>query len=253
MWRSTLARLGFAATGILYVALGATAVRVALGGARDPAEGLPGALRVLLRQPHGRAFLNAVAAGLAAFAVWHLLEARNRRRGLLERAGHLVGALGYAALLWSAVALLMRLRRPEGTLERSALEWLLSRPWGVVAVEMAGVVTIGAGLFEIAQGVTGRLRKRFATLWLSHDAARLVKRMARFGLAARGVVLVVIGVFQLRVAEDLDPRELREIGGALKALSRSPAGGPPIAGLVALGLIAYGLYMGVLALAARRS
>lgn len=253
MWRRSLARLGFAATGILYVALGATSARVALAGAHDPAEGMPGALRVLLRQPHGRALLTAVAVGLAAFTLWHLLEARNPRRGRIERAGHVVGAAGFAALTWSAVALLLRLRRQDGALERSALEWLLSRPWGALAVEAAGLFTIGAGLFELGQGITGRLRQRFAMMGLSRDAARFVRRVARLGLAARGLVLLVIGVFEVRVAVDLDPRELREIGGALKALSASPAVGPLLAGGVAIGLVAYGFYMGVLAIAGRRS
>jgi hypothetical protein len=54
------------------------------------------------------------------------------------------------------------------------------------------------------------------------------------------------------VARDLDPKELREVGGALKALAKSPAGGAGLAALVALGLAAYGLYMGVLAASARR-
>jgi hypothetical protein len=145
----------------------------------------------------------------------------------------------------------MRLRMPEGTLQQTALEWLLSSRAGVLAVEAAGVATIGAGLYEIAQGATGRLRNRFATAWLPRDAARFLRGVARFGLAARGVVLVVIGIFQIRVALDLDPRELREIGGALKALSRSPVAGPFWAGVVGLGLMAYGFYMGVLAVAGR--
>jgi hypothetical protein len=253
VWRRALARFGFAATGILYGALGVTAARIALLGARDRVGGMPGALRLILGQAHGRTLLGAVAAGLAAFALWHLIEARNRRRTLLERAGHLAGAAGHAALAWSAVSLLLRLRQPPDSLGRSALEWLLTRSFGVLAVETAGVVTIGAGLLEIAQGVSGRLRDRFAARWLPRDAARFVKGIARFGLAARGGVLVLIGVFQVRVAVNLDPPELREIGGALKAVSQSTAAGPLLAGVVGLGLIAYGLSMGVLAVAARRT
>jgi len=250
--RAALARLGFAATGVLYVALGATAARIAVAGARDPALGMGGALRVLLRQPHGRILLTAVAAGFAAFGLWHALEARNARRMVLERLGHLFGVAGYAALLWSAVTTLVHARRGDGALQQSALAWLLSRPWGVALVEVAGAATIGAGLFEIGQGASGRLRNRFATQWLPRTAARFLHRVARFGLASRGVVLVVIGFFQVRVARDLDPRELREIGGALNVLSRLPAGGVALGAVVAAGLAAYGVYMIVLALAGRR-
>ena len=252
MWRSALARLGFAATGVLYVALGIAAAGVGIAGARSRSAGFPGALRLLLRQPHGRALVAAVAVGFGAFALWHLLEARDRRRGALERIGHAGSVLGYVGLCWTSVLLLLRLRQSHSTLGPSVLSGLLSHPLGVIALEAAGAVTIAVGLFEIGQGVTGRLRERFATRWLSRDGARALRGMARFGLASRGVVLAIIGVFQIRVAVDLDPKELQEIGGALKLLSRSPTGGPVIAGVVSLGLIAYGLYMGALAVAGRR-
>ncbi len=252
MVRSALARLGLAATGILYLALGAAATHVAMLGAPGRGAGMPAALRLLLRQPHGRILIASVAAGLLAFAIWHLIESRGPRRSAVQRAGHLAGAAGYAALAASAAALWMRLRLPDGALRRTALEWLLSSRAGVAAVEAVGVATIGAGLYEILQGATGRLRDRFATAWLPRDAARFLRGVARFGLSARGVVLVVIGIFQVRVALELDPRELREIGGALNAMSRSPAAGPLWAAVVGVGLMAYGFYMVVLAAAGRR-
>lgn len=252
MTRRALARFGFAATAVLYVVVGALAARLALRGARHPAAGMPGALRWLLGEPHGRAVLAAVAAGLAGFAVWHLLEARSRRRGWLERAGHLAGAAGYLGLTGTAVSLLLRGREPDGSLSRSLLAWLLARPFGVLLLEAAGVATLAVGIYELWQGATGRLRQRFATRGLPADAAHLVRRMARFGLASRGLVLTVIGLFQVRAARTLEPSDVSEIGGALKALSRSPSGGPILAGVVAVGLVAYGLYMAVLAVAARR-
>jgi len=245
-----LARVGFAATGVLYLAIGVSAARVAILGVRDP-SGVPGAVRLILKTPHGRVLAIAVAAGLAGFALWHLLEAR-RRRGLLRRAGHLASAAGYAALAWGTVSALLRLNAHGHEWSATALAWLLARSWGVAVIEIAGILTVAGGVSEVWQGVSGRLRQRFAAGWLSRDAARAARRVARFGLAARGIVLVVIGVFQVRVARDLDPRELREVGGALKALAKSPAGGAWLAAVVALGLAAYGLYMGVLAASARR-
>ncbi|MGH9369319.1 MAG: DUF1206 domain-containing protein [Thermoanaerobaculia bacterium] len=193
-----------------------------------------------------------MAAGLAAFAIWHLLEAPRRRLATLQRLGHLAAVAGCAALAWSAASLLLRLADPDGALRRSALEWMLSSRAGRLALESSGWLTAAAGLYEIWQGASGRLANRFSTRWLPRDAARLLKAVARFGIASRGVVLALLGVFQVRVARELDPRELSEIGGAFKALSRSPAGGPALAALIALGLIAYGFYMGVFAVAARR-
>jgi hypothetical protein len=250
--RRLLPRLGFAATALLYAAIGVTAARVAILGARDRAAGVPAALSLILRQPGGRWLLGAVAAGMAAFAVWHLLEARRPRLSLLRRLGHGAAFAGYAALAWSAAAFLLRLSETDGAVRRPALEWLLSSRSGRIAFEAAGWLTVAGGLSEIWQGVTGRLANRFATAWLSRDSARLARSVARLGVASRGVVFVLLGIFQVRVARGAGPRRLSEIGGALDAISGAPRFGPLLAAVVSLGLVAYGVYMAVLAAAWRR-
>jgi Domain of Unknown Function (DUF1206) len=251
--RRALARLGFAATAVLYVVVGATAAQLALRGARDPAAGMPGALAWLLRQAHGRVATRAVAAGLASFALWHLLEARARRKGWLERIGHAIGAIGYLGLTATAVSLLARGPGAGVGFPEASFDGLFSRPIGIVLLRVAGLFSIGGGIYEIWQGVTGRLRQRFAVRGLAADAARFLRRTARFGLAARGVVLIVIGAIPLRVARGLEAARMASVGGALGALSGSAWGGPWLAGVVAVGLVAYGLYMGVLAIAVRRT
>jgi hypothetical protein len=70
------------------------------------------------------------------------------------------------------------------------------------------------------------------------------------GLAARGIVAVVMGSLLLRAVADFNPREAGEIGGSLRVLSRSP-GGPLVMGVVALGLISYGVAMWAVALSRR--
>jgi hypothetical protein len=61
----------------------------------------------------------------------------------------------------------------------------------------------------------------------------------------------LIGVFQVRVAVNLDPA--RASGDRRRVEGRVPVDGPLLAGVVGLGLIAYGFYMGVLAVDARRT
>ena len=66
-------------------------------------------------------------------------------------------------------------------------------------------------------------------------------RMGRFGLAARGVVFAVIGFFLIQAARSSNASQVRGLGGALAALASQPYG-PWLLGLVALGLVAYGIY-----------
>ena len=59
-----------------------------------------------------------------------------------------------------------------------------------------------------------------------------------------------MGSLLLRAVADFNPREAREIGASLRLLSQSP-GGPLLMGVVALGLIAYGVSMWAVAIAKR--
>ncbi|MFY9550692.1 MAG: DUF1206 domain-containing protein, partial [Thermoanaerobaculia bacterium] len=73
--RSILIRAGLFALGTLYVVMGVVSASVALLGARDREQGVPGALAFLLEQPHGAWLLGAVVAGLAGIALAHAAEA----------------------------------------------------------------------------------------------------------------------------------------------------------------------------------
>jgi hypothetical protein len=244
--RRLLTRLGFAAVGALYIAVGLLAARVAFFGARGGVAGVPGTLRFLLRLPGGDWIVISLSIGLGGFAILRFSQAWSRRRRVLARGGHALAGVGYAALAWSAVRLLLPLGHTQDRSPRAEAAWLLSHSWGRTGLETAGVIVVGVGLFEIYQAWSGRLKERFAKSRLSVSAARFATRSARFGLAARGVVLLVIGYFLIRSVKDFDPGEVREMGGALRTLSRSPLG-PAAMGVVALGLVGYGFYMWVLA------
>ena len=79
--------------------------------------------------------------------------------------------------------------------------------------------------------------------WLSREARRWSLPLARFGLVAQGVVYIIIGSLAALTA---NPHQARGLRGALQAVEQQPFG-PWRLGVVALGLMAYGLYMLLLA------
>ena len=247
--RGLLVRSGLAATGLVYLAMGFVSARVAFLGARDREQGVPGALRFLLGRPHGGLLLSAVVAGLAAISLVHAVESATGRRGLVTRAGLAVSAVGYAALAWTSARLLLRLRSGGESLEHAGIAWLLGESWGPAALELVGAAVIAGGLWEVYQGLRGRLGVSRPPL--PRRLARGLEIVARFGLIARGLVLGALGYFLLRAAEELDPEGAHSIGGALRAFSRT-ALGPGFMGVVALGLAAYGVHLWTLALWKRR-
>jgi hypothetical protein len=66
-------------------------------------------------------------------------------------------------------------------------------------------------------------------------------RFGQFGIAARAVVFVVVGIFLVRAGMQHDSSEAGGLQDSLAALARAPYG-RYVLGVVALGLIAYGGY-----------
>lgn len=246
--RSALIRLGLAASGLVYVAMGVVSARVAFLGARNREEGVPGALRFLLEQPYGARLLGAVVVGLIGVALVHGVEAATGRRSVAARVGLAVNAIGYAALAWTSARLLFHLGRAGGTSERESIAWLLGVPGGAIVLEIVGAAVAAGGAWEIYQGIRGGWN---AGRRLPRRVGRILSAVARFGLVARGLVLGALGYFLIRAAEDADPARARTLGGVLRSFSHTVLG-PGFVGVVALGLAAYGVQLWALALLKRR-
>jgi hypothetical protein len=78
-WVERIGRAGYAARGVAFVTIGALLVAAALHHNPSEAQGLDGALATLASQPFGPYILLLVAAGLAAYGLYALVEARYRR------------------------------------------------------------------------------------------------------------------------------------------------------------------------------
>ncbi|HEU4518632.1 MAG TPA: DUF1206 domain-containing protein [Microvirga sp.] len=78
-WAVPLGRLGFAARGVVFALVGGFVALAALHARSSEVKGLGGALRALQDQPYGFALLGLTAAGLFAFGLFGLVQARYRR------------------------------------------------------------------------------------------------------------------------------------------------------------------------------
>ncbi len=242
--RAVLVRAGFLSIGAIYVAMGIVSARVALAGARDPVNGVPGALRFLLDRPHGGWVLGAVVAGLAGIALAHATRAVRGPGGAILRIGLACNALGYAALAVTATRLMVHAGRSTGgaALEREGVSWLLSESWGAFVLEAIGAGIVAGGLWEILRGLRRKSPLRGGRL--PRPIRPALAAVSRFGLVARGVTLAALGAFLIRAAEDLDPRMARTFGGTLDALAQT-AFGPAFLAVVSAGLVSYGVYLWV--------
>jgi hypothetical protein len=244
-----IARFGLAMKGALYIMIGALALEGALWHSTHIRADKTGAFREILMRPFGRALLMIVAMGLFAYALWRILSAvfdleRDGRevKAIGHRAGRLIGGIVYGSLGAGAVRLVIgyaSARSSDSVHDWSA--WALDEPLGRWAIAIAALATAGRGLQQMYKSIRFNPTQNLSTSRMGEFSRRTTMAAGRIGLAARGVVFLLVSAFLLAAAFYSDPNKARGLGATLSALERAPYGAYALF-TVALGLIAYGLF-----------
>jgi hypothetical protein len=234
-WIPPLARLGYAAKGVVYLIVGFIAFRAAT--AAGSPEGASGALGSLTDEAGGRLMLMLIALGLACHVLWRLVQAAldpehvsHDAKHIALRAFYLLSALLYGSLAWTA----WQLSRGQATGDEGQQIWiskLLDVPAGRWLVMAAGIGVIGYGVHQLFKAWRGDVNRRMAR------SDRAITLVGRTGIGARGLVLLPIGWFVFNAGRNYDPQAATGTGEALQMLDR---GG--LLALVGIGLFAYGLH-----------
>jgi len=239
------ARVGLVARGLVYGIVGILALKLALGDAGGKTTSQQGALKEIARQPFGEFLLIATAVGLASYAIWRLVRAavghgRETEDSAVSRIGGVVSGIAYGSLCVAAIQILM----DSGTGSASAdqptggvLDW----PGGTWIVGIAGLIVIGEGLHQGYKGVSHDFLEKSKTEQMSPKVKRAFTGLGVFGYLARMVVFILIGYFLVKAALDYNPKQAVSLDGALGTLAHAPLG-PLVLGVVAAGLIGFGLY-----------
>ena len=246
-WVERLARVGFVARGVVYIAVGVLAARAASHRGGRP-EGTEGALGEIVFQPFGRVLLAVMALGLLGFALWRMIDAvlDPERRGtepkaVGKRVSVAVSGITHAFLGLTAARLAMG--SSEGGREGSArlVASVMDKPFGRFAVMLAGAIIVGRGAYEIYRAYTGKLTKKLALGGVEPHTREGIEKAALAGGIARGVVFAIVGVFVFRAALKYRPSEAGGVGGALETIRGGPMGAWVLM-IVAIGLVAFGVF-----------
>jgi hypothetical protein len=239
-----LARLGYASKAVIYGIVGVLAVlTVANRGGRI--TDTSGALRLVLTQPFGRVLLIVLACGLCGYAIWRLLDAiadpdgdGASPAGLLVRGGNMARGLVYGALGLEGFRLLSGSRGSNGDEAELWAARLFDLPLGPLLVGIAGAAVAAYGVKEVRAGVTGSHDRKVDWSSIAREVRPLVQRVALFGVAVRGGLLVTLGVFLVRAALAHDPNQAAGQRESFLVLGGLVEGRWFLA-LIAAGVIAY--------------
>jgi hypothetical protein len=246
-WVERLARAGYFSRGFVYVVVGLLAARAALYHGRPAA--MRGALLEVAHQPLGRVALFAIAVGFLGYAAWRAVQSvlDPERQGkdvkaLGKRVGHMSTAVTYVVLAAAAITLALY-GRGQGD-RTSAGQWVapvMEHPLGRWAVAVVGAWIAGYGLWRIYRAFTKDPEKKLNLSGLQPGTQKALKLAGRFGIAARGVVFAVIGVWMVLAALHHRPGEAKMPAGALESVREQPHGQWLLA-VVAVGLAAFGFF-----------
>lgn len=239
-WVPPVARVGYAAKGVVYVLLGYIAFKAAMASGEP--QGTTGALQSLVDERGGHLMLTLIALGLLAHVAWRLVQAvldpEHREHGakrIFMRLFYALSALIYGSLAYTAWQLGRRGQAEGGDGAEIWIAKLLDKPLGTWLVMAAGLGVIGYGIHQLVKAARGDVNRRMGAG--SATRSRAVRLVGRIGTAARGVVLLPIGWFVFSAGRSYNPSTAADTEDVLKMLE-----GGGVLAAVGLGLLAYGLH-----------
>jgi len=250
-WIERLARFGYAAKGIVYGLVGILAFLAAFnwGG---KVTGSTGAFQTIANQPFGMVILFLVAVGLAGYVVWRFVEAiydpEHNNEGiesLGRRLSYAASGLVYGSLSFTAFHIVFNGGSSSSSGSSSTNEQtasLLAQPFGQWLVGLVGVAAAGYGFYCIYRGIKTKFRRKLKLYEMSLSEERWAIRIGRFGLISKGIVSVITGYFFVQAARFSNPNQAKTTEGALQTIQQQQFGAI-LMGVIALGLIAYGVHM----------
>lgn len=246
-WIEKLARFGYAAKGAVHLIVGGLAAAAGTRGASSHADHSE-AFQFVREQPFGKTLLFILAAGLIGYALWRIGSALgdweqrgSDGKGLAVRLGSFARGLIYGAVAAGVIRLARTGAETSGS-DSKAQHWTaraMDQPFGRWLVVLVGAGIVGYGVYQLYLAWKAKLSKQLRIRNLSPTARTRVIGISRFGIAARGVVFMVIGGSIVQAALQHDADRARGTAGALSALGEY---GPLVLTLIGLGLAAYGIY-----------
>lgn len=246
-WIERLARLGYVCKGVVYGTIGVLALRAAFDAGQVTDQ--RGALARLGDGPFGQILLLVLGLGLIGYALWQavraVLDPENQghgAKGIVKRVGYGISAVAYVGLALYAMGRAgMGTPRTGGSSQDEWTAQLMARPFGEWLVAIIGVGFLAVAGNQLYVAYKALFMKRIDVAGADPNVRDGIRKAGRVGIAARGTVFALLGVFLIQAAWTNDPGKAGGLADALREFERTPAG-PWLLVVVALGVIAYGVY-----------
>lgn len=244
-WFEKFARFGLVSKGIVYCLMGLLSVLAAFGLSREKGDKAE-AFKLIYDQPFGKFLLMAIALGLLGYVMLRMFQAYKDidnkgkdLKGIITRIGFALSAFLYLGV--GAYALKLAFAGPGGD-DSDSRQFVVSKvlgyPGGEYVVGIAGLIVIGMGIHQVYKGIAGKFMKKIKLI--RSNMKDLFKKAGMVGYISRGIVLMIIGYFLFHAASLSNANEAQGTGAAFDFMENKF--GSLLMGIVALGLIGYGIF-----------
>src|SRR5690606_18228416 len=209
----------------------------------------------LSSQPFGQILLGAVSLGLLGFVFWLFYVAfkdpDNNRKGIkkvIKRVGYFVSALFHTFIAYTALKLAISSPGSDsggGGSKESMMQDLLNQPYGRVLIGFVAIVILGKGIYDIYLAYSGKFKRKVKNAGLDYDTRKYIVETGKVGYTARGIIIAIIAYLTLKVALTANAEQSGGTGDAFTFLQNEM--GNVVLAVIAIGLIAYGAFMFVIA------
>src|ERR1700736_420248 len=168
-WMTGVARVGYAAKGVVYLLIGFLAAQLAIGQGGQATD-QRGALHTIYDQPYGKFLLIVVAIGLLAFALWSFIQAiydtegkGSKAKGIITRIGYAAVGIANAALAFGAYQIATSTGsggNSSSTSTQDGTAKLLQLPFGVPLVVIVGLVVLGVAFYLYAKAYKANFQNK---------------------------------------------------------------------------------------------
>ncbi len=238
---------GWAAKGVVYVALAYLVLQMAFGQSSQDAS-TTGALRLIAQEAPGKTVLVVLGLGLIAFAVGRVLEVTTLATPQIDgkdKATAAVLAVIYTSLALTAFSIVGLAGSSSGGggggSEKQGSAFLLGLPGGRWIVGLIGLAVIAFGARQAYKGVQQKFLGTLRTGEMSSGLRAAVEKLGTAAYVTKGAILALLGYFFLQSAITYDPDEAKGLDAALQEVA-GETWGQVVLTLVAIGLLAYGVF-----------
>lgn len=259
-WIHFFPEFGSMATGILYGGIGVIALlsffKVRDGGADESSM-----LLVLNDFLLGKVVVIAILAGTTCYILWRVYEAfrdpyqyGSSAKGIARRAGIALSTIADALVVYAGARVLLGTSHiqsnGEPIEERAMTEALLEagEDWIIM---MLGIAILATAIVQLLYGFAKGYQERFNDTNFNPALRKCIHVLALYGYCARGIILGITGFFFLQAGILHEADRVVNTDKAFDFIGDNAGGLFFI--LIAVGTIAYGLFMFALGLTYRPS